>query len=366
MNITISRTALLQAVQFCQSIVERRHTIPILANVLLQAKDDILSITATDLEVGLRSQSTALVEQSGSITVSARKLFDIIKELDVDQDVTLQTGNGFIAIRSGRSRFRVASLPSDEYPAMVEEENETPIVLSAAILRDMISATSFAMSDDETRKYLTGTLFEIDDQHMLRLVTTDGHRLALSEMQLPQTSAQKTCIVPKKAVAELNKLCDCGDEHIELFLGERQMRVKVGSTVLVSKLIDARFPVYQDVIPVNNPSHVVVERTAFDQVLRRSMILANEFTHDIRLIFSDNGIDISAHNTEQEEAEEHIDAEYSGQEIAVGFNGRYLRDTLSAIRSTSVCIDLNDELSPILISGQDNQQSRYVIMPMRI
>ena len=366
MNITLSRAALLQAVQHCQSIVEKRHTIPILANLLLKAENDTLFVTATDLEVGLRSQSTAFVEQSGSITVSARKLFDIIKELDAEQDVNLKTGDGFVAIRSGRSRFRVASLPADEYPAMSEESNQTPIALSADTLRDMISATSFAMSSDETRKYLTGTLFEVDDQQMLRLVTTDGHRLALSEIQLEQASESKTCIVPKKAVIELNKLCDQCEEEIELFLGERQIRVKAGSNVLVSKLIDARFPVYQDVIPVDNPFRVIVERSAFDQVLRRNMIVANEFTHDIRLVFSDQGIEISAHNTEQEEAEEHIAAEYNGQEIAVGFNGKYLRDTLSAIRSASVLIDLRDELSPILISSQDHQQCKYVIMPMRI
>jgi len=366
MKITISRAALLQAVQHCQSIVERRHTIPILANLLLEAKNNILFITATDLEVGLRSQSTASIEKEGSITVSARKLFDIIKELDPEQDITLETGDGFVVIRSGRSRFRVASLAAVEYPGISEETNETPISLPADTLRDMISATSFAMSTDETRKYLTGTLFEIDEEQMLRLVTTDGHRLALSEIHLEQRSEKKTCIVPRKAVIELNKLCDHCEEQIELFLGERQIRVKAGSNVLVSKLIDARFPVYQDVIPVDHPCKVVVERSPFDQVLRRSMIVANEFTHDIRLLFSEKGIDVSAHNTEQEEAEEHITADYNGQEVAVGFNGKYLRDTLSAIKSPSVSIELKDELSPILISSEENQQSRYVIMPMRI
>ncbi len=366
MNITLSRAALLQAVQYCQSIVEKRHTIPILANILLEAKDDILSVTATDMEVGIRHQTTAFVEEAGCITVSARKLFDIIKELNPEQDVNLETGDAFVIIRSGRSRFRVASLAASEYPGISEENNESFISLSGDVLRDMISATSFAMSTDETRKYLTGTLFEIDDQQMLRLVTTDGHRLALSEIELEQSSEKKSCIVPKKAVIELSKLCDACEADIELSFSERQLRVKAGANLLVSKLIDARFPVYQDVIPVNNPSKVIVERTSFDQVLRRNMIVANEFTHDIRLVFSNGGIDISAHNTEQEEAEEHITADYDGPDIAVGFNGKYLRDTLSAIRSASVSIDLKDELSPILIYGEDQQQSRYVIMPMRI
>ncbi|MDQ6998559.1 MAG: DNA polymerase III subunit beta [Mariprofundus sp.] len=366
MHLTITRASLLQSVQHCQSIVERRHTIPILANLLLEAKDNLLSITATDLEVGLRSQSTADVKTEGSITVSARKLFEIIKELDLEEDVSLETGDGFIAIRSGRSRFRVASLAAGEFPSISEESNEASISLSSDTMRDMISATSFAMSTDETRKYLTGTLFEIDEQQMLRLVTTDGHRLALSEIRLEQTSEKKTCIVPRKAVIELSKLCDHCEEQIEISLGERQIKVKAGLNVLVSKLIDARFPVYQDVIPVDNPSKAVVERTPFDQVLRRSMIVANEFTHDIRLVFSEQGIDVSAHNTEQEEAEEHIAADYNGSEVAVGFNGKYLRDTLSAIKSPSVSIALKDELSPILISSDEHQQSRYVIMPMRI
>ncbi len=366
MNITLSRASLLQAIQRCQSIVEKRHTIPILANVLLQAEDNMLMITATDLEVGLRSRAEALVEQSGSITVSAVKLFNIIKELDADQDVNMESGDGFVSIRSGRSRFRVASLSADEYPGLTEETSETSITVSGATLADMIAATSFAMSTDETRKYLTGTLFEVDEEQMLRLVTTDGHRLALSEVRLQQSTAARKCIVPRKAVMEIRKLSEECDEQIELFLGERQIRITSGSNILTSKLIDARFPVYQDVIPTSHSARVIIARSEFDQVLRRSMIVANEFTHDIRLIFSEQGVDISAHNTEQEEAEEHIEADYDGQETAIGFNGRYLRDTLGAIRTAAVRIELKDELSPVLISGEDDVQSRHVIMPMRI
>jgi DNA polymerase-3 subunit beta len=366
MNITLSRASLLQAIQRCQSIVEKRHTIPILANVLLQAEDNMLMVTATDLEVGLRSRAEALVEQSGSVTVSAVKLFNIIKELDPDQDVSMETGDNFVSIRSGRSRFRVASLSADEYPSLTEEASETSITVSGATLADMVAATSFAMSTDETRKYLTGTLFEVDEEQMLRLVTTDGHRLALSEVRLQQTTPARKCIVPRKAVMEIRKLSEECEEQIELFLGERQIRITSGSNILTSKLIDARFPVYQDVIPASHSARVIIARSEFDQVLRRAMIVANEFTHDIRLIFTEQGLDISAHNTEQEEAEEHIDADYDGQETAIGFNGRYLRDTLGAIRSAAVRIELKDELSPVLISGEDDVQSRHVIMPMRI
>lgn len=366
MNITLSRASLLQAVQRCQSIVEKRHTIPILANILLEAADNTLKITASDLEVGIRSQTDAEVKTAGAVTVSARKLFDIIKELGVDQDVTLEAGSAFVSIRSGRSRFRLSTLSADEYPSLSEADTQTSIQISGTTLSEMVSATSFAMSSDETRKYLTGTLFEVDSDQMLRLVTTDGHRLALSEIRLEQSSEAIKCIVPKKAVMEIRKLCDESQGQIELFMGERQIRLVADSNVLTSKLIDARFPVYQDVIPANNPSSAMMARSEFDQVLRRSMIVANEFTHDVRLTFSDQGINVSAHNTEQEEAEEHIATEdYNGLEVAIGFNGRYLRDTLGAIRSDTVRIELKDELSPVLICGDDNS-SRYVIMPMRI
>lgn len=366
MNITLSRTSLLQAIQRCQSIVEKRHTIPILANVLLQAEHNMLVVTATDLEVGLRSSTEALVEEAGSVTVSAAKLFSMIKELDPDRDVTIESGNGFVLIRSGRSRFRLASLAADSYPGITEESCESSIVVSGSTLADMIGSTAFAMSTDETRKYLTGTLFEVDDEGMLRLVTTDGHRLAVSEVRLQQGASARKCIVPKKAVSEIRKLSEESPEQIELFLGERQIRINSGGNVLVSKLIDARFPVYQEVIPVNHPARAIVSRSALDQVLRRSMIVANEYTHDVRLSFSADGIDISAHNTEQEEAEEHITADFNGQETAIGFNGRYVRDTLGAIRSEAVRIELKDELSPVLICGDDEENSRYVIMPMRI
>jgi len=366
MKITLSRASLLQAVQRCQSIVEKRHTIPILANLLLEAQDNTLRITATDLEVGLRSQTEANVEKPGAVNVSAAKLFSVIKELNAEEDVTLDGDDGFIIIHSGRSRFRVASLTADEYPSLSEEASETTMMVSGKTIADMVAATSFAMSTDETRKYLTGTLIEVDDEQMLRLVTTDGHRLALSEIRLQQSTTARKCIVPKKAIIEMRKLSEECEEQIELSLGERQIRIVAGSNLLISKLIDARFPVYQDVIPVNNPSRAIISRTELDQVLRRSMIVANEFTHDIQLLFTDHGVDISAHNNEQEEAEEHLEADYDGQETAIGFNARYLRDTLGAIRSAAIRIELRDELSPVLISGEDEVQSRHVIMPMRI
>jgi len=366
MKITLSRTPLLQLVQRCQSIVEKRHTIPILANVLIEAGEDGISMTATDLEVGIRSRIDGSVDEAGAITVSAKKLFEIVRELSPDEEVSLNTGSNFLTIVSGRSRFRVTTQPADEYPAMAVQENVITVDLPGNNLAEMIAATAFAMSSDETRKYLTGTLFELDDQQHMRLVTTDGHRLALSEMRLQHVEGTASCIVPRKAVNEIRKLCEENQGQVQMLISERQIRLIAGENILTSKLIDARFPVYQDVIPVNNPDVAVMGKSQLDQILRRNMIVANEFTHDIRLVFSDRGLDISAHNNEQEESEEHLDAEYQGHEVAIGFNGRYLRDALGAISSEQVRMELKDELSPVLVRGEDDEQSRYVIMPMRI
>lgn len=366
MVITTPRSALLQAVQRCQNIVEKRHTIPILGNVLLHAEKDFLQMTATDLEVGIQTRIAAEVETPGSLTLAARKLFDIVRELDPDARVTLKADNGFASIQSGRSRFKLSSLPAEDYPTLTEEETGTSISIDGQKLASMIAATSFAMSHDETRRYLTGTLFEVDKQNNLRLVATDGHRLAVSETRLEQGTAPCQCIVPRKAVTELRRLCEEYGSVATLFLGERQTRLQIDSDQLVSKLIDAKFPNYQDVIPVGNPNVALIPRSEFDQVLRRSMIVANEFTHDLHLRFQAGNLQVEARNTEQEEAREQLDIEYSGSDLEIGFNGRYLRDALNAISSDVVRFELKDALSPALLFGEGQERERYVVMPMRI
>ncbi len=367
MKITLSRNDLLQATSRCQSVVEKRHTVPILANLLLQAEGDRLVVTATDLEVGLRGIAPAKVTLAGSATAPARKLFDIVKELDPEQDVTLTTEGEHLLVQSGRARFRLAALDPAEHPGLGAIEDGVRVRIAADELARMIAATSFAMSTDETRKYLTGTLFEILDTGQLRLVATDGHRLALSEAAIEPGLAATQCIVPRKAVAEIRKLCEAGEESVELTLGERQVHLAADGGELVSKLIDQRFPVYQDVIPVGHPASAVIGRDAFDRVLRRAMILANDFTHDIRLRFTAEGIEVSTHNTEHEAAEEFVPASLQGAaDIEIGFNGRYLRDALGAMSAPQVRMELKDELSPVLLQGDDDSASRYVIMPMRI
>ena len=366
MRITVSKPSIVQAVQRCQSVVEKRNTVPILSNVLLQAADNALTITATDLEVGIRTRIAANIQDSGATTVSARKLFDIVKELDAESDVELAVDEGFLTIQSGRAKFRLSILPPEDFPDLKIEEDGITIHVSGHELADMIAATGFAMSQDETRQYLTGTLFEVDDEHVLRLVATDGHRLAMSEMRLEQSSGTSQCIVPRKAVMEIRRIAEESEEPIALTLGERQVRLESGVHHLSSKLIDARFPVYRDVIPQGNPYTVTCSRSQLDQVLRRSMIVANEFTHDVRITFSQSGINASAHNTEQEQADEFVEAEHGGPDVTIGFNAKYLRDALGSMKDDRVRLDIRDELSPVLMREAGTDRTCHVIMPMRI
>jgi len=366
MHVLLSRQDMLQAVQRCQNIVERRHTIPILSNILLHADDNTLHFSATDLEVGIQTSSSATVKKSGSVTVSARKLFEVIKELDTEADVELEVADGFVALKSGRSRFRLATLAAEEFPEMQHDEEGINIELDGADLAAMIAATSFAMSSDETRKYLTGTLFEVDKQGHLCLAATDGHRLALTRVRLQQNARAGQCIVPRKAVSEIRKLSEEVAGQVTLRMGDRQVSLLAGDHHLSSKLIDARFPNYGDVIPKSNPHAAVVERLALDQVLRRTMIVANEFTHDVRLQINGGEMQVSAHNSEQEKANESIAIEYSGPDIEIGFNARYIRDVLGALKSDVVTISLKDGLSPVLIKQDMDSAEYYVIMPMRI
>lgn len=366
MHITVPRTSFLQHVQRCQNIVEKRSTNAILSNLLLQASGQSLKIVATDLQIGVSSTLPSTVHRDGEVTVSAKKLFDIVKELDVDSDVEVMTEAAFMEIKSGRSKFRLSTLPATDYPGIPEQDTDFSIQIDGKDLGTMIGATSFSMSTDETRKYLTGTLFEISSEHGLQLVATDGHRMALMGAKLDQSVEDCHAIVPRKAVSEIKKICDEVEDRVTLSLGKRQVRLDAGEHSLTSKVIDAQFPVYQDVIPANNPEEAIVDRSRMDQILRRSMIVANEFTHDVRLQFSSSGVHVSAHNTEQEQAEEFVDADYSGKEVGIGFNGRYLRDVLGAVNTDRVRIQFRDELSPVLMLEEGSDDSKYVVMPMRI
>ena len=366
MQLTISRTSLLQYVQRCQSIVEKRSTKPILCNLCLEADNQQLTIIGTDLQIALSATIQTHIIEPGKTTVSAQKLFEIIKELDVDQDIELQTEASFLVIKSGRSRFQLSIMDANEYPGMPNDDTEMGFDIDAEMLAKMIQSTAFAMSNDETRKYLTGTLFEVTPTSKFRMITTDSHRLALIESSLDTSSTDIQCIVPRKTVLEIKKIAEEQGGTIHLSMSKRQIRLKSGGYTLSSKIIDAIFPAYEEVIPTTNPRHVDVDNKGLDQVLRRAMIVANESTHDVRLTFEDKGLHVAAHNTDQEQAQEFIEAEMEGIETIIGFNGRYLRDVLGVISTAQVHINFKDALSPVLLTPAGDSTAKYVVMPMRI
>jgi len=367
MKVSLPRSELFLALQRCQSVVERRHTVPILSNVLIEAGNGELQLTATDMEVSLQTALKADISEEGSTTASARKFFDIVKELPDEAKVELTLEKDYLHIKSSKAKLRLATQPVDEFPALQQSAEANVLRLDGRDLAGMIASTSFAMSGDETRKYLTGALFEVQETGSLRLVATDGHRLAIAEASLDQPPSDAVqVIVPRKAVGELRRLCEEVEGQVELFLGEQLIRLSSGEHTLTSKLIDARFPSYQDVIPTDNPHEAVLERRALDHMLRRAMVVANEFSHDVRLQLNTGEITMSAHNTDHEEAEETLDADYSGPELAIGFNARYLREALGVMQGDKLRMQLKDNLSPVLLLEPDRPDVQFVIMPMRI
>lgn len=366
MHIKISRAHLFHQIQRCQNIVEKRNTNPILSNILFETEHESLKLTATDLQATYASTQTAEILEVGKLTVDSKKIFEIVRELNPETPVELKTKDNFLLITSGGVKFEIAYKSAEDFPSEPSDETDLTVSLMGSELVRMISATSFAMSNDETRKYLTGSLFEVSPDFGMRVVTTDGHRMALSEHHLDGQKQAASCILPKKAVLELKRLAEEAEGEIQLSLGQHQVRIELNQQRFTSKVIDAKYPVYQDVIPKNNPYTAVVDKNMLDQALRRSMVVSNDFTHDVKLSFSDNKLSIAAHNTEQEQAQEGIVIDYDGAKIEVGFNAKYMRDVLSAITSVRVRIVLKDSLSPALLLEDGHELSQHVLMPMRI
>lgn len=367
MKLSASRQTLLNALQAVIGVVERRQTMPILANVLLHAKDNQLSITATDIEVELQSVTDVNVDMAGEITVPGRKLFDICKALPDGADIGLKLEGDRILISSGRSKFRLATLPASEFPLLDDINADQTVQLPTVVVQRLLNKTYFAMAQQDVRYYLNGMLLETDGS-MIRAVATDGHRLALCESEVDaDTLPAQQVIVPRKGVLELQRLL--GEEgQIALQLAKNHMRVTAGNIRFTSKLIDGRFPDYQRVIPSDTQNHLTADKEVLKAALQRAAILSNEKYRGIRLEIRDSGATIMAHNPEQEDAEEQVEVDYSGDDIEIGFNVNYLLDAINAIDVESVRLSLNDANSSCVISIPEIEKSdaRYVVMPMRL
>jgi DNA polymerase III subunit beta len=365
MKLTAAREDLLTPLQSVIGVVERRQTMPVLANVLLSARDNRLSITGTDLEVELVATTTVSLQQGGDITVPGRKLLDIFRALPEKVNVALSTEGERMTVKAGRSRFTLATLPSAEFPLVEEINAQQTLTIAQGEFRRLIDKTHFSMAQQDVRYYLNGLLLETEGS-ALRAVATDGHRLALCEMALEgKAKTNQQVIVPRKGVLELQRILG-GNSTIDLAIGTNHVRAQIDTIRFTSKLIDGRFPEYGRVIPANPARRVSADRELLRQSLQRTAILSNEKYRGIRLTARPDLLVIQAHNPEQEEAEDQVEVSYQGEEVEIGFNVNYLLDALGAIEGDKVEIGLTDSNSSCLIHAPDTTHTRYVVMPMRL
>ena len=366
MKFSIQREAFLKPLQLVIGVVERRQTLPVLGNVLLNASKRNVTLTATDLEVELQAQINLAVSEPGDITLPARKLLDICRTLPEGAELDISVKQERALVRSGKSRFTLSTLPASEFPAIDKLKNPRKFSLNQKDLHTLIERTSFAMAQQDVRYYLNGLMLE-PGAGVLRAVATDGHRLALCELQADVgEEVEQQVIVPRKGVQELHRLLDEADSPAQIEIGTNHIRITTDQLRFTSKLIDGRFPDYQRVIPKNADKRLTIKRELLRQALTRTSILSNEKYRGIRLDISKNNIKIQAHNPEQEEAVEEIDAIYDDESLVLGFNVTYLLDVLNAISTEDVEVFLNDANSSALINKPGSDDCRYVVMPMRL
>lgn len=366
MRFSLQREVLLKPLQQVVNVVERRQTLPVLANLLVNVSDGQLSMTGTDLEVEMVARCAVEDSEAGEGTLPARKLFEIVRALPDGSRVTISHAGEKATVQAGRSRFTLATLPSGEFPSIEDLELVERVSVPEAALKELIERTAFAMAQQDVRYYLNGLLLDLREDS-LRCVATDGHRLALCEADIPNgAKTRKQIIVPRKGVMELQRLLEGGDRIVELEVGRNHLRVRREDVTFTSKLIDGRFPDYDAVIPIGADKEVVMEREALRASLQRAAILSNEKYRGVKLEFSPGQVRIVAHNPEQEEAQEDLEAETQVDGLSIGFNVTYLMEALSVLREERVMLTLRDANSSALLRELSNDKTRHVVMPLRL
>ncbi|MGH6659586.1 MAG: DNA polymerase III subunit beta [Sphingomicrobium sp.] len=367
MKVTIERATLLKGLSHVQSVVERRNTIPILSNVLIEARDDgSLRLMATDLDLQVDESVPANVEQAGATTMSAHTLFDIVRKLPEGSQVELTAAEGKMQVLAGRSRFNLSTLPRDDFPVIAEGELPTRFELPAAALREIIEKTRFAISSEETRYYLMGIFFHVVDEQ-LRAAATDGHRLARITIPKPDgAEGMPDIIVPRKCVHELYRLLEELEGTVEISLSSTKVRFGLGSAVLTSKLIDGTFPDYNRVIPTGNDKLLKLDPKSFSAGVDRVSTIASEKTRAVKMAVDRDKVTLSVTSPENGLATEEIPADYGADGLEIGFNARYLLDILNEIDGDVVEVHLADAAAPTLLRENDKSNALYVLMPMRV
>ncbi len=372
MKITLERAALLKSLGHVHRVVERRTTIPILSNVLLQADGRSLLLKATDLDLEVTETVAADVGMAGGTTLPAHTLYDIVRKLPEGAQVSLDAGEdgGQLLLKSGRSRFMLQSLPESDFPDLSAGEMTHKFTLAAADLKKLIEKTQFAISNEETRYYLNGIYMhtsEIDGHSMLRAVATDGHRLARVEIPAPAGAVgMPGVIVPRKAVNEVLKLIEDAESEVTIDLSSNKIRFNFGQVVLTSKLIDGTFPDYARVIPAGNDKRLVVERSDFQRAVDRVSTISSERGRAVKMALTDGKLVLSVTNPDAGNAVEELEVDYDSTPLDIGFNARYLLDIANQLDSDTALFRLADSGSPTIIQDRDGAAALYVLMPMRV
>ncbi|NOY86689.1 MAG: DNA polymerase III subunit beta [Deltaproteobacteria bacterium] len=368
---SINRESFLLGLSRVQSIVERKNTVPILSNVLLDGTGERLKLLATDMEVGISGHLDASIKSEGAITISARKLFEIIKELPAEANINFRVNEENVSeITCGNSSFELKGLSAQDFPNLPSYDESTFLTLDASELKEMIKRTIYAASTDETRYNLTGVLFEMEEtegNNIVRMVATDGHRLALIEKTAKgDIRPGESVVIPRKSLIEVRRLLDEGDESIELDFQKQHGVFRKDSIVLTTRLIDMSFPNYQQVIPTDKTGTAIIEREILMSAIKRVSILSSERSRAVGFSFSGQSLTVHTNNPDLGAATESVPIAYDGNDIEATFNARYMLDTLSSMSEDEIQIDLKDNLSPCRILQKDDISYVAVIMPMRL
>ncbi len=355
MEVHVDRDAFIRGLQMAHNVVEPRQTLPVLANVLLEAQGDTLRMTATDLEVSVRVTGPAKVVKPGTITISARKLMEIVKELPAAPLAIKVQENAWVALRCAGASYRLVGLTPEEFPAVGDGASTGWLTLDGKVIREMLSQTTFAISH---------VLLAVQDKE-LRMVATDGHRLALAVRPLAAAGSVMSGIVPRKAVQEVARIVGSGEE-VQIAISDNQFMLRTPNVLLMARLIEGTFPNYEQVVPRAHPHRVTLSRAALTSALRRVSVLSEERTKPVRFLLSPGMLKLTANSPDYGEAEEQMEAQFAGEEIAIGFNSRYVLDTLGAQAGEQVLIELKDGLSPGVFKSFEDEGTLCVIMPMRI
>ncbi len=369
MELVVRKNDLLRELQLYQGIVERKNTIPILANVLMEAKGDQVSFLATDLEVGLRSKCAASVAKGGALTLPAKKFYEIVKSLP-ETDIRIAEDKGGVKVAADRFDSRMQTLPREDFPTLPESGGAASATLPRSAIKEMVAKTQFAITGEDTRYFLNGGLFVLRPESM-SLVATDGHRLALVTVTRdgkPDDAEEVKAILPKKTLGELARLLQEGDEDIRYERGENHLFFEVGGRLLISRMIDGQFPAYERVIPKGNDKHIEFERDRLTNAVKRVALLSNERSRAVKFQIDTGKVDVTSSSPDLGEAKETLPVDYDGASMQICFNAQYVLDFLAAVSTDVVSMELKDEVSQAVMKpvGAEGYDYTYVIMPMRV